>query len=458
MLVTIVVVFVLYLLLMLLISWRGRKHASSFSEYLTVNGRTPLILLVGGAVGAQVGNGLVVGGAGSGAAVGLAGAGYGVACALGYIVLMFFTHKIRTTNLLTPAEYLQQRYNSKAAGQLLNVSYAISCLPSIGSQLIAAKVLFDALGLNGTVGVIALCVVVFLYSQISGLWGALATSVAQICIIAVGVITGAIIVLAKGGIGEIGAAMASGAVPESFLSLKGYDTTTWMFVMIPLMLAAPIDNISWQRVIAAKDEKTARNHFWVSTLVMLPLVAAPVLIGMYGRVHFGLTDNTAFFSVIMNIFPPIIAAFVVVAVIAAVMSTIDGMMIGQSVVLIRGIYKNTIGKNATDEQLKKLTLPVNIVTLILAALFAFSTNSIIGLLSNVYLFIGAVALAPVICGWFWKGTTVPGAVAAMICGLIIAVLQLFGIYELPYSGITYVLPPFVVLFVVSLLTKKTRKE
>lgn len=135
------------------------------------------------------------------------------------------------------------------------------------------------------------------------------------------------------------------------------------------------------------------------------------------------------------------------------MSTIDGMLISQSVFVLKGLYKATIGKNATDAQLQKLTLPVNILTILIAAYFAFSTNSIVGLLSNSYLFIGTIALAPVVCDWLWKGTTRKGAIAAMICGAIISLLQLTGIYELPYSGITYLLPPFAVLFVVSLLTK-----
>ena len=36
----------------------------------------------------------------------------------------------------------------------------------------------------------------------------------------------------------------------------------------------------------------------------------------------------------------------------------------------------------------------------------------------------------------------------------LAALQLFGVYSLPWSGITYVLPSFIALVVVSLLTKE----
>ena len=304
---------------------------------------------------------------------------------------------------------------------------------------------------------IALMVVVFIYSQISGLWGAYATSVVQTAVILVGILAAAGYIIMTGGIAEITGAVATGALPGTFLSAEGYDVSTWLLYMMPGILCAAIDNVSWQRINSAASLEVAKKHFWISSLVMVPVVFAPVLIGMYGRVHFGFVDNTAFFGVVLNIFPPVLAALVVVAVVAAVRSTIDGMMIAQSVTLLRGFYKNVLAPNATDEKLNKLTLPCNILTLCGAAVFAFSTNSILGLLANTYLFSSAVCLAPVICGWFWKGTTRKGAVAAMIVGFTVAILQMFGIYSLPYSGITHVIPSFVTIFIVSLLTKERTK-
>lgn len=454
MLTTIVIVFVIYLAAMLVISWQGRKHASTFDEFLSVGRKTPMILLIGGAVGAQVGNGLVVGGGAEGAAIGLSGAGYGLACAFSYLVIYLYSNWVYRSGYMTPADYFQKKYNSNAMGQMFNVVGGIGCFPGIGAQIMAAKILFDALGMNSTFGVIALCVVVFLYSQISGLWGAYATSVVQIVVIAVGVLAGLVYVIASGGWGEITAAVASGALPETYLNFNGYDLATWMIIVIPMILVAPLDNVSWQRIHSAESEKAARNHLWIATLVMLPICIAPVIIGMYGRVHYNLSGNTAFFGVILNTFPPILAALVVVAVIAAVMSTIDGMLIASSTLYIRGFYKNVINKNATDEQMQKMTLPMNIITILLAAYFAFSSNTIVGLLSNMYVFTGSALLAPLICGWFWKGTTTKGALAGVIVGTAYGALQLFGIYSLPWSGITYVIPSFAALFIVSLLTKE----
>lgn len=459
MLTTIVIVFVIYLLVMLAISWRGRQHASSFEEYLSVGRKTPLILLIGGAVGAQVGNGLVVGGAAEGASIGLSGAGYGLACAFGYLIIYLISKWVYNSGYMTPADYFQDKYKSNTMAQLFNVVGGIGCFPGIGAQIMAAKILFDALGVNSTFGVIALCIVVFLYSQISGLWGAYATSVVQIVIVTVGVLAGLVYVITTGGWSEITASMASGALPETYLSFSGYDMATWMLIVIPLILVAPLDNVSWQRIHAAESEKAARNHLWLSTLVMLPVCIAPVIIGMYGRVHYGFEGNTAFFGVILNTFPPILAALVVVAVVAAVMSTIDGMLIAASTLYIRGFYKNVIDKNASDAKLQKMTLPLNIITILLAVYFAFSSGTIVGLLSNMYVFTGSALLAPLLCGWFWKGTTTKGALAGVVVGTAYGLLQLFNIYTLPYSGITYVIPSFAALFVVSLLTQdKTQAE
>lgn len=455
---TITIVFVLYLALMLAISWKGRKHGGSFDEYLSVGRKTPMLLLIGGAVGAQVGNGLVVGGAAEGANIGMSGVAYGLACALSYSVVFFFSKRIYNSGYMLPAEYFREKYNSRAMSNMYHLIVGIGTFPGTGAQIMAAKVLFDALGLNSTYGVIALCVVVFLYSQISGLWGAYATSVVQVVIIAVGVIAAVGYIIFNGGWAEIAAAAAAGAVPESYMNFSGYDLTGWLLLMLPTMLVSPIGNTNWQRIHSADSEKSARHHLWISTLVMIPICLAPVIIGMYGRVHYNLTGNTAFFGVILESFPPILAALVVVAAIAAVMSTIDGSLLAASASFLRGLYKDVIDKDASDEKLQKLTLPLNIIVILISSYFAFTSNSIVSLLSSLYIFTGGALLAPLLFGWFWKKTTTQGAIAGVVAGTIYGVLQMFNIYSLPYKGVTYVLPSCIALIIVSLLTQDKAKN
>ena len=74
---TIVVVLVIYFGAMVVIGFMGRSKASDFEGYLSMGRSAGVLLLMGGAIGGQIGNGFVVGGAAEGSSVGMAGAAYG---------------------------------------------------------------------------------------------------------------------------------------------------------------------------------------------------------------------------------------------------------------------------------------------------------------------------------------------------------------------------------------------
>lgn len=78
MLTTIIIVLVLYFGAMVAIGWAGRHRSQNFESYLNMGRSGGVILLMGGAIGGQIGNGFVVGGAAEGASVGLAGCAYGL--------------------------------------------------------------------------------------------------------------------------------------------------------------------------------------------------------------------------------------------------------------------------------------------------------------------------------------------------------------------------------------------
>ena len=70
--------------------WAAAK-ASNFEGYLSMGRSAESLLLMGGAIGGQIGNGFVVGGGAEGAVSGLAGAAYGIACALSTVVVALFS-------------------------------------------------------------------------------------------------------------------------------------------------------------------------------------------------------------------------------------------------------------------------------------------------------------------------------------------------------------------------------
>lgn len=58
-----VIVLVVYFAAMVGIGFMGRKHAESFDSFVSAGRSAGVLMIIGSAVGSQIGNGFVVGGA-----------------------------------------------------------------------------------------------------------------------------------------------------------------------------------------------------------------------------------------------------------------------------------------------------------------------------------------------------------------------------------------------------------
>lgn len=445
---TIVIVLILYFAAMVVIGWMGRSKASNFEGYLSMGRSAGVLLLMGGAIGGQIGNGFVVGGAAEGAVSGLAGAAYGIACALSTVVVaLFLNNFIYNNGYMSMTDYTRKRYHS---------------IGLIAGQIMAGKALFEALGLPGNVGAISIAVVVLLYSQLSGLWGAFATSVIQTGVILVGLVATTIVLFSKGAVGEMSAAIQAGNLASSSLDFSGLSAAGFAGMMLPLLLGIVTDQPTYQRVNSAKSAKISRIACYLSCLVMIPLALMPAFIGSYGSFKYGATGNSAFFDVILMELPAIVCALIIAAVLAACMSTIDCGLITMSTVLTRDIWQGTLKKNPTEAQLKKITLGVNIGFMATSTALALSASSILGLLNSVYSFLAAACFVPFVGGLAWKRGTAAGAVAASIVGVATVLISWTGVV-FPFgsiipAGIFPVIPSAIAYIIVSLCSKNTEAQ
>lgn len=458
MITTVVIVLVIYFAAMVAIGFMGRDKASNFEGYLSMGRSAGILLLMGGAIGGQIGNGFVVGGAAEGASVGMAGSAYGIACALSILLAgIFLNNFIYNGGYMSMADYTRQRYHNEVPGTIYDLATAISSVGLIAGQIMAGKGLFEALGLPGTVGAIAISVVVLLYSQLSGLWGAFATSVVQTGVILVGLVVTSIVLISKGAIGDMSAAIDAGSIAPAALNFSGMSAVGFAGMMLPVLLGMVTDQPAYQRINSAKSAKISRIACYLSCLVMIPLALMPAFIGAYGNFKYGATGNSAFFDVIMNELPAIACALIISAVLAAVMSTIDCGLITMSTVLTRDIWQGALKKNPSEAQLKTITLVVNIGFMFTSTALALASSSILGLLNAAYAFLAASCFVPFVGGVLWKRGNTQGAVAASLVGVITVVVTNLGV-TLPGSGILPgavlpIIPSAIAYIIVSLCTK-----
>ena len=460
---TIVVVLVIYFAAMVFIGWMGRSKASNFEGYLSMGRTGGVLLLMGGAIGGQIGNGFVVGGAAEGATSGLAGSAYGIACALSLIlVALFLNDFIYNNGYMSMADYTRQRYHSEVPGTIYDLSTAISSIGLIAGQIMAGKALFEALGLPGTVGAIAIAVVVLLYSQLSGLWGAFATSVVQTGVIIVGLVATTIVLISRGAIGEMNTAIQAGELAGSSLDMSGLSASGFAAMMLPLLFGMVTDQPTYQRINSAKSAGTSKIACYLSCIIMIPLALMPAFIGSFGAYKYNASGNSAFFDVILNELPAIVCALIIAAVLAAVMSTIDCGLITMSTVLTRDIWQGALHKNPSEKQLKKITLVINILFMGSSTILALSSGSILGLLNSVYSFLAAACFVPFVGGIVWKKADAKSAIAASVVGVLTVLISwipgvTFPLGNIIPSGLFPIIPSAMAFILVGLFTGSSNR-
>ena len=198
----------------------------------------------------------------------------------------------------------------------------------------------------------------------------------------------------------------------------------------------------------------------------------------FGEMRFG-ADLIMLATPEISGLPYVISGLVAAGGLAAALSTADGLLLTISNALVRDLYFRETRRKATPEQRVILT-KFALLTVALSAAFvaALRPSEILPMVSTSFS-IAASAFVPVmVLGIFWRGTTRAGAVAGMVCGLLITVYYLLSQVELvravvpsallvdglwfdiqPVSAGVFGVPAgFVVAILVSLLTRSWRTK
>lgn len=115
---------------------------------------------------------------------------------------------------------------------------------------------------------------------------------------------------------------------------------------------------------------------------------------------------------------PFLASIFISGIVAAGMSTIDGILVTTTGAVTRDIYQKIINRKATDDKVMKLSKGFTILIGIIVILFGvFQPGSIFEI--NLFAFSGmAIFVVPILFGMYWKRSTVAGAIAAVAVGVV----------------------------------------
>jgi sodium/pantothenate symporter len=198
------------------------------------------------------------------------------------------------------------------------------------------------------------------------------------------------------------------------------------------------------RVNTAKNAASARLSLNLAMLFYSVIILVAVLIIVpVGRTDFPSLEDAdqLFLRVIESRFSPLVRGIAVTAVLAAVMSTTDALLLACSSAIAHDILGGLMRKPASERKLARVRVVSTWVIGIIALLWAFSPPELItqfytagvGLLS-------ASLFVPTIGGLWWKRANRTGGIAAVIAGAFLYAFAMSGVVDMGVAPIIIALP------------------
>ncbi|KZN39438.1 proline:sodium symporter [Pseudoalteromonas luteoviolacea S2607] len=222
--------------------------------------------------------------------------------------------------------------------------------------------------------------------------------------------------------------------------------------------------VRFMSVRSVKDMPTARN-IGMSWMVVATLGA--ITTGLFGAAYahennLQIKDAETIFLVLSELlFHPLIAGFLLAAILAAIMSTISSQLLVSSSSLTEDVYKVFIKPMASEKELVMVGRISVAAVSILAIYLAHDRNStILSLVSNAWAGFGAAFGPLVLFSLFWSRMNFAGALSGMIAGTVTVLLWIYAPFTIagqaPSAFIYEIVPGFVVasiaIVVASLIT------
>lgn len=163
-------------------------------------------------------------------------------------------------------------------------------------------------------------------------------------------------------------------------------------------------------------------------------LAAAVFVGAVGVVFFknALVDpQLVFVFMVKDLFFPFLAAFILCAVIAATVSTMDSQILVLATCLVEDLYRKVFHKNASSEHLLKISrLSILIIAVASYFLASFQFDTIMRIVYTAWAGLGASFGPVVLIALFSKKPQPIAALASLVTGCVACLLfKTFGIWD-----------------------------
>lgn len=468
----ITIVFVLYLAILAGLALWSRSETHTMSGYFIAGKKLPPWVVAFSTNATGESGWLLLGLTGMGYAVGAQAfwvvAGEVVGIALAWLLLSRRIKRLSDeTESITVPDVLAARFDDKA--HILRKISLLIILVMVGAyvaaQMVATGKAFDGFtDLDYSMGVLVGATVIILYTLVGGYKAVAWTDLIQGILMLLGLIIVPLIAIdAAGGWSSVLANLQGqdpglltpwGPEGKSTLALVGI--VSFLAVGLPFMGVPQL----MVRFMSARSEKSLVPAMVISVIVILLFDLGAVLTGMAGRALFpGLEDPESILPVISTtLLHPVLGGIMMVVVLAAIMSTVDSLLILASSAVVRDYWQQIRGSKLSDRALAHRGKLITVIIGVIGIAFALhQTPAIFWFVLFAWSGLGAAFGPVLLCGLWYPGTTLAGAVAGMLGGFLTTVAWVLWIKPHFYE-LLEVIPGFIVGLALTLIISKVTHE
>ena len=361
-----------------------------------------------------------------------------------------------------------ERYGSNLVCVIAMIISIASLLPYIGLQVKGAGLTLQGVTHNVisfNVGLLYITIVVLFYVVMGGFRSVVWTDVVQSIIMLIGMLGAMFIIADKVGGGLGGVIQKAAAINPKLVSFPGPAGIWTPSMVLTTAMVVGLGGFAWpqisQRMYATKSLKTIKMLAFIFPLAALFVNLPPIFIGLAGKVQYpDLKNADLVFPMMLNdLVPPVFGIIIVLAILAAIMSTVSGQVLSLTSIIVRDLYVRFFDpESATQTKITTLSRFVLLVVVAGALAFVFwGPSTLVGLLIDASGPIMLQVLIVLIGALYWRRATKEGAIWSMILSEAFLVLLWTKAIKMPISGIhngVWAMILGVILFIViSLATK-----
>ena len=383
----------------------------------------------------------------------------------------------------TMPEFFGKRFQSNNLKVFASFIVFIFLIPYTASLYNGLSRLFGmAFDIDYTICIVLMAILTAIYVVAGGYMATAINDFIQGCIMLVGIVAviAAVLSLNGGFMGSL-AALAEvedtsvSTIPGVFASFFGPDPASLLGVVILTSLGTWGLPQMVQKFYAIKSEDSIKKGTVISTFFALVVSGGCYFLGGFGRLYQDIVDVAAdgydaVIPAMISQLSPFLIGVVVILVLSASMSTLSSLVLASSSTLTIDVIKDNFVKKM-DEKKQVLYMRVLVVVfIIISAVIAIIQykGSIAFIAQMMGISWGALSgafLAPFLYSLYWKGVTKAACVVQFIFGVGIMIVNMVAGGILPTflqssinCGAFAMLAGFVIVPVVSVLTKKPEKE